>query len=164
MDIVDLVNKKESCRADKVKIFNLISYAQINKINHFALFALLELSYDRETLKIKEEKFFDYKNKLDYPAEPIESPWRKDKDAAESININVGGRYTTSKTKPGFRNVTGSEGCFTVCGGNEGIPTLQADIDSRQEKLKKANKPTNITIEVDRRENVNTTIEVPKTN
>lgn len=66
MDIVNLVNKKESCRADKVKIFNLIAYAQINKINHFALYALLELSYDRETLKINEEKFFDYKNKLDY--------------------------------------------------------------------------------------------------
>lgn len=66
MDIVDLINKKESCKADKVKIFNLIAYAQINKIEHFALYALLELSYDRTTLKINEEKFFDYKNKLDY--------------------------------------------------------------------------------------------------
>jgi RHS repeat-associated protein len=84
------------------------------------------------------------------PAEKVNSKWRKNPDIAESINIHVGGSYTTSKNQPGEVNVTGSEGCITVTGGNSGISNLINEINQRQEKLKASKLPTNIEIEVDR--------------
>ncbi|MFK7033442.1 hypothetical protein V3471_15275, partial [Flavobacterium oreochromis] len=94
------------------------------------------------------------------PAEEVNSPFREVKDIAKDINIHVGGEYTTSKTKPGYVNVTGSEGCFTVVSGNDEIKKLANDIDNRQKTLKEAKKPTNITIEVERRDDVKKELEV----
>jgi RHS repeat-associated protein len=94
------------------------------------------------------------------PAEPVDSPWRTDKDNAESINIHVGGTYTTSQSKPGMAFTTGSEGCFTVVSGNDEILKLQKDIDARQKTLEEAKKPTNIVIEVDPRTSVPQTFTV----
>ncbi len=95
------------------------------------------------------------------PAEPVNSPWRADPNTATNINIHVGGEYTTSTTPPGYVNVTGSEGCFTVVGGNAGITSLQADIDQRQKNLSDKKLPTNIQIEVVPRTNVPATVEAP---
>jgi RHS repeat-associated protein len=97
------------------------------------------------------------------PAEPVNSPWRADKDNATNINIHVGGQYTTSKTPPGYVNVTGSEGCFTVVGGNAGINALQSDIDNRQQKLQDKKMSTEIQIEVIPRASVPAEVVVPAT-
>lgn len=69
----------------------------------------------------------------------------------------------TSKTPPGYRNNTGSEGCFTTEGGNDGIRNLVKDVIERQAKLKEAEKPNNIEIEVEKRENVDRIIDVQQT-
>lgn len=99
------------------------------------------------------------------PAEPNDSPWREaGENYATNINIHVGGEYTTSTTKEGYVNVTGSEGCFTVLGGNEGIKTLQEDIDYRQRELSSKKLPTNIIIDVTPREDVPKSFEVPARN
>ena len=73
------------------------------------------------------------------PAEPVNSPWRADPNKAKDINIHVGGTYSTSNGN----FVTGSEGCFTIVGGNECTNELQNDINMRQQNLIKANEPTN---------------------
>lgn len=66
MDIVNLVKHKKSAHCDKNKIYNLIDFVQKNKVEHFTLFALLELCYDRNTLELQSEKYFDFKNMIDY--------------------------------------------------------------------------------------------------
>lgn len=65
-DIINLIKGKEESISDKEKIFNLISYAQKNKIRHFSLFALLESSYDRDTMEIQTEKFNEFLQIIDF--------------------------------------------------------------------------------------------------
>jgi hypothetical protein len=93
------------------------------------------------------------------PAEPVNSPWRADPNKAKDINIHVGGTYSTSNGN----FVTGSEGCFTIVGGNECTNELQNDINMRQQNLTNANQPTNILIEVVPRDNVPKSVEVKTT-
>ena len=66
LEIINLVNYKSSARVDKEKIFNLMEYVQTNNIEQISMFALIELCYDRQTLEINEEKFWEFKNKLDF--------------------------------------------------------------------------------------------------
>lgn len=66
MDIVNLVKHKKDAHCDKNKVYNLIDFVQKNKVDHFTLFALLELCYDKNTLELKSEKYFDFKNMIDY--------------------------------------------------------------------------------------------------
>jgi len=107
------------------------------------------------------------KGSVALPAEPVISPWRKNKDIATGINIHVGAQYTTSQTPPGMVNVTGSEGCFTLSDGSidgkTAILNFKKDVDARQKALEAAGKSTEIIIEVERRPKVNTVFEVPKT-
>lgn len=94
------------------------------------------------------------------PAEPVNSPWRTNQNIATNINIHVGGEYTTSTTPSGLVYVTGSEGCFTVVGGNEGIKALIADVKKRMNELNKKKMPTDIKIQVEQRSNVTLTAPV----
>lgn len=66
LDIVNLVKHKKNAHCDKGKIFSLINFIQKNEVEYFTLYALLELCYDRNTLKIQSDKFFDFKNMIDY--------------------------------------------------------------------------------------------------
>jgi hypothetical protein len=66
LDIVSLVRDRKSSGADKIKIFNLIEYVQKNKTDWTPIFALIESCYDRTTLDLKQDKLFDYKNKIDF--------------------------------------------------------------------------------------------------
>ncbi len=66
LDITDLIRKKQSSNADKVKVFSLVEYVQKTKVSWTPLCALIESCYDRETFDIKEEKLWDIKNKLDF--------------------------------------------------------------------------------------------------
>lgn len=69
LDIVDLIRKKRYSQADKTKVFNLIEYAQKTKVHWTPICALIELCYDRESFEIKEDKLWDFKNKLDFAFE-----------------------------------------------------------------------------------------------
>lgn len=66
LEIINLVNYKSSARVDKQKIFNLLEYVQTHDVVQISMFALIELCYDRLTLDINEEKFWEFKNKLDF--------------------------------------------------------------------------------------------------
>ena len=90
------------------------------------------------------------KGSIKLPAERVNSTWRKIADKAESINIHVGGDFTTSKTPPNRTLTSGSEGCITVAGGNKSILKLQKDINDRQVALEKAKLDTNIEITLER--------------
>lgn len=73
IDIVNMISKKHEDKNNKTKIFNLIEYAQNSKINHLSIYALVESCYDRKTLEIQSEKFFNFKNKIDFAFQvPIE--------------------------------------------------------------------------------------------
>ena len=68
--------------------------------------------------------------------------------------IHVGGTYTGAN---GSLRRTGSEGCFTLAGkseGNQGNKRFSDDIKRRAEVNKRANKGTNITLQIQRRNNV----------
>ena len=65
-DIISLIKGKEASISDKEKIFNLIGYAQNNKIRHFSLFALLESCYNRNTLEIQTDKFNEFWKIIDF--------------------------------------------------------------------------------------------------
>lgn len=71
MDIINIVKHKKSAHCDKNKIYNLIDFIQKNKGigEHFSLFALLELCYDKTTLELQSEKYIDFKNMIDYAFE-----------------------------------------------------------------------------------------------
>lgn len=69
IDVVKLVNWKAEAKSEKTKIFNLIDYVQKNDIMFLPIFALIESCYDRETLKIKSEKLFDYNSKIQFAFE-----------------------------------------------------------------------------------------------
>lgn len=72
---------------------------------------------------------------------------------ATGVMIHVGGTYT----KDGQKYQTGSLGCFTLCGkdeGNKGITNLVNDINNRKEANKKANAGTNIDMKIEKRDNV----------
>jgi len=99
---------------------------------------------------------------ISLPAEPVNSPWRiGDPNMATDISMHVGESYTTSKSSPKTVFRVGSKGCITVIGGNVVMTYLQKDIDQRQKMLSDKNLPTNIIVEVARRENVTATYEVP---
>lgn len=69
IDIINLVKWKEKANSDKNKIYNLIEYLQDNKIDYFSIFALVESCYNRDTLKIEDEKYCDYTAKLKFAFE-----------------------------------------------------------------------------------------------
>lgn len=66
LDIVNIIRRKQSAHSDKTKVFNLIEYVQKNGIDWTPIFALIESCYDRKTLDIQEDKFLDFKNKIDF--------------------------------------------------------------------------------------------------
>lgn len=69
LDIIKLVNHRGSALADKLKIYNLIDYAQKNKIDFLPIFALVELCYNRETLEMQFDKFFDFNYRIQFAFE-----------------------------------------------------------------------------------------------
>lgn len=73
---------------------------------------------------------------------------------ATGVMIHVGGVYQTSD---GATRVTGSLGCFTLCGddaGNDGMNRLVNDVYSRQQANKKAGKGTDVNVTIDKRKDV----------
>lgn len=66
IDIINLVKWKKNAHCDKTKIYNLIDFIQKYKIQYITLFALLESCYDRTTLEINSEKYFDFQNMIEY--------------------------------------------------------------------------------------------------
>lgn len=66
LDIVNFVRHKKAARINKNKVLNLIEYVQKHDVEPTAIFALTELCYDRKTFAIQEEKFWDFKNKMDF--------------------------------------------------------------------------------------------------
>lgn len=65
-EIITLINHKKSARVDKSKVFNLIEYIQKNNVDYTPIFALAELCYDRSNLELRDEKLWDFKNKIDF--------------------------------------------------------------------------------------------------
>ncbi|WP_312285860.1 hypothetical protein [Chryseobacterium gleum] len=66
LDIVSLIGWGKNSKAEKSKIFNLIEFCQKNNVEYFAIWGLLESSYNRENLEIKYDMFDDYYNKLNF--------------------------------------------------------------------------------------------------
>lgn len=91
LDIINLINEKKASGSDKEKIFNLIEYAQKNKINQISLFALLESCYNRETLEIQTGKLIEFKDKIDFA---FQYPVARLKKFDYSFNFD----YTNLKT------------------------------------------------------------------
>ncbi|MEQ8686990.1 MAG: hypothetical protein RIE86_16935 [Imperialibacter sp.] len=69
LDVITLIKNKQMAKIEKQKVFNLIEYTQKNDVYPIPLLALPELCYDRMTFSIKEEKFWDFKCKLDFAFE-----------------------------------------------------------------------------------------------
>lgn len=66
LDIINVVNKRKINKDSKRKVFELIKYSQKKSMRPFEIFALLELSLNKETYKINTEKFLDFSNKLKF--------------------------------------------------------------------------------------------------
>ncbi|NMR35328.1 hypothetical protein HIO71_14165 [Chryseobacterium aquaticum] len=90
LDIVSLVKHGKNSKAEKTKIFNLIEYSQKNDIEHFDFFALLESSYNRNTLEIQYDKFEDFQSILYFAFNiPIKKFRRLDFDFYRDFHIKV---------------------------------------------------------------------------
>lgn len=82
--------------------------------------------------------------------------------SADGVMIHVGGSYTRSN---GQQRVTGSLGCFGLCGqdeGNAGAKRFINDVVTRREKNRKAGAGTAVNITVEQRQNVDWQWEVDK--
>lgn len=66
LDIIKLVDHKNKATSDKQKIYNLIDYSQKNEVDFFSIFALVESCYNRTTLKIQSDKFFDFNCRIQF--------------------------------------------------------------------------------------------------
>lgn len=78
---------------------------------------------------------------------------------ADGVMIHVGGTYTNN----GNRIITGSLGCFGLCGkdeGNTGAKRFINDVVSRREKNRAAGAGTDVKITVEKRQNVDWNWEV----
>ena len=67
-------------------------------------------------------------NRGSLEAEPNGSPFRKIPNIATGVFLHVGGQFTDNL---GNTRITGSEGCFTLSGGNEGIEAFNNDVQRR---------------------------------
>jgi len=73
---------------------------------------------------------------------------------AKGVMIHVGGSYSNN----GSQRITGSLGCFGLCGpdeGNAGVTRFINDVVSRREKNRAAGAGTKVNINVEQRQNVN---------
>ena len=81
---------------------------------------------------------------------------------ATGVMIHVGGEYTNGN---GDNRITGSLGCFGLCGkdsGNAGVTRFINDVVRRREINRRAGAGTDVLINVDKRQNVNWNWEVNK--
>ena len=93
-------------------------------------------------------------------AESNESPFRSKDDVATGVMIHVGGNYVAADGK---NHTTGSEGCFTLAGkdqGNAGINNLVKDINQRRTENEKAGKGKSVDLKVEKRTDVKDNWEV----
>lgn len=80
-------------------------------------------------------------------------------NSAEGVMIHVGGSYTNN----GSQRITGSLGCFGLCGkdeGNQGVKNFVSDVVRRRDKNKAAGAGSAVNIQVDKRQSVGWTWEV----
>jgi RHS repeat-associated protein len=85
----------------------------------------------------------------------VDNPYadRQVSDEAKGVSIHVGGEYTAAD---GSQRVTGSLGCFTLCGadeGNAGNQAFKKDIENRAASNRAAGKGGAINVNVDKRAN-----------
>ncbi|MEM9888494.1 MAG: RHS repeat-associated core domain-containing protein [Bacteroidota bacterium] len=88
-------------------------------------------------------------------AEPNKYASREHSDVAKGVSIHVGGEYTNAN---GGQSITGSLGCFTLCGkdaGNSVNVRFKKDIENRRAKNRRAGKGQAINITVEKREDKN---------
>ena len=66
LDIVNIINKKNINKISKRKAFELIKYSQKKSMPIFELFASLELSINKITQQLDENKFLDFSRKIKF--------------------------------------------------------------------------------------------------
>ena len=96
-------------------------------------------------------------------AEPMPGALRSDPNVATGVSIHVGGIYP-NPAGSSHLYTTGSEGCFTVPGGDSQIKALGQDLHSRLDANKKAGTGTNIDITVEKRTDVQKTFQTTTNN
>jgi RHS repeat-associated protein len=112
------------------------------------------LAYPKET-DLEAFALRTQNNSPNLPTDPA-----RGSNSAEGVMIHVGGNYVKSN---GERRITGSLGCFGLCGkdeGNQGVKNFVKDVVGRRNKNRKAGAGSAINIQVDKRKNVDWTWKV----